>query len=269
MLRIVTGARILGLLVVVAAAFAANWMLTSSVFKLDQAQVSGEVRYTDVQAVLAAAGIGAADHPNVALLHGDEMRRKMLTFPAIADAQVDVQLPNHVSVTLTERQPVFALRRGTSLILVGADGLVLATADDPTLAALGVPVIEDDRTNPPVPIAVSGSIDPIELAAMLELGGLTPAAIDSAAASLALSVRDDDGFVLSAQPTGWQAIFGNYTPNLRPTDIIPRQVQCLRSLLGAGEAEVTTIYLAPLDERCGTYVPVATPRETPTPAPAR
>jgi len=51
--------------------------------------------------------------------------------------------------------------------------------------------------------------------------------------------------------------------------MIPRQVQCLRSLLGAGEAEVTTIYLAPLDERCGTYVPVATPRETPTPAPAR
>jgi len=131
-LRFVTGARILGLLVVVAAALAANWMLTSSVFRLDQAQVSGEVRYTDVQAVLAAAGIGAADHPNVALLHSDEMRRQMLTFPAVADAQVDVELPNHVSITLTERQPVFALRRGTSLFLVDADGLVLATAEDPT-----------------------------------------------------------------------------------------------------------------------------------------
>jgi hypothetical protein len=110
---------------------------------------------------------------------------------------------------------------------------------------------------------------------MTQLGAITPALIDSSATSLALSVGDDDGFVLTAQPQGWQAIFGEYTSSLRPTDLIPRQVQCLRSLLGAQESTVTTIYLAPLDEGCGTYLPVGTaqPTEaahpTDTPKPAR
>ena len=81
---------------------------------------------------------------------------------------------------------------------------------------------------------------------------------------LELSVRDDDGFVMTAQPQGWQAIFGNYTPNLRPTDLIPSQVQCLASLLRPSEADVGTVYLAPLDGRCGTYLPAGTPSESPT-----
>jgi hypothetical protein len=104
---------------------------------------------------------------------------------------------------------------------------------------------------------------------LLQLGALTPAQIDSSATSLTLDINDDDGFVMTAAPAGWQAIFGQYTPNLRPTDLIPRQVQCLRSLLGADEKDVHTVYLAPLDERCGTYLPIATPRATPTPVPAR
>ena len=38
--------------------------------------------------------------------------------------------------------------------------------------------------------------------------------------------------MLTAEPHGWRAIFGSYTPTLRPPDMIARQVQCLRSLLG-------------------------------------
>ena len=98
---------------------------------------------------------------------------------------------------------------------------------------------------------------------MLELGALTPALLDSRRrASVSASVGDDNGFVLDAQPDGWQAIFGEYTPNLRPTDLIPRQVQCLRSLLAASESDLRTIYLAPLDERCGTYLPTRRTRRS-------
>jgi hypothetical protein len=56
---------------------------------------------------------------------------------------------------------------------------------------------------------------------------------------------------------------------LRPVDIIPRQVQCLRSLLGTQETTVQTIYLAPLDEGCGTFLATPTPRALPSPASAR
>jgi hypothetical protein len=135
--------------------------------------------------------------------------------------------------------------------------------------ALGVPVIHDDRQALAPDVHVGGSLDPIDLAVMLQLGALTPAQVDSRAGSIAIDVRDDDGFVLAAQPAGWQAIFGNYTPTLRPIDLIPRQVQCLRSLIDASEPDVRTVYLAPLDERCGTFLPVQTTRASPSPAPAR
>jgi hypothetical protein len=98
---------------------------------------------------------------------------------------------------------------------------------------------------------------------------VTPEVIDSGAASLALTVHDDDGFVISAEPQGWSAVFGNYTPNLRPVDLIPRQLQCLTSLVAQSESDLRTVYLSPLDDSCGTYLPVATPRITPTPTRAR
>jgi POTRA domain-containing FtsQ-type protein len=265
---LVTGARILGVLLIVASILAADWMLTSATFRLDQAQVSGDLRYTDAQTVLSAAGIGANDHPNVTRVRSDAIALALTSFPAIADAQVNIELPNTVVVNLKERVAIFALRRAPSVYLVDADGLVLGTADDTVAANLGVPIIDDERTQSAPPLAVGVQLDPIELAAIVQLGAVTPALVDSQATSLELAERDDDGFVMTAQPTSWQAIFGNYTPNLRPTDIIARQVQCLRSLLGSAEPDVTTVYLAPLDDSCGTYRSNATP-SAPTPAPTK
>ena len=39
------------------------------------------------------------------------------------------------------------------------------------------------------------------------------------------------GFTLKAEPVGWSAVFGFYTPTLRTTDLIPGQVRLLRSML--------------------------------------
>jgi hypothetical protein len=201
------------------------------------------------------------------------VRRVLLAQPGLADAQVSVSLPNRVDIALTERIPAFGLAHEGTTFLVDADGLILAAVDPTRPTQLGLPVITDLRSTPIEQTQPGMTLDPVELAAVLTLGAVTPASIDSSAASLDLSLNEDDGFVMTAQPAGWRAIFGNYTPNLRPTDIIPRQVQCLRSLLGASEEKVHTIYLAPLDERCGTYEPAGTPtqapRVTPTPRPAR
>ena len=105
---------------------------------------------------------------------------------------------------------------------------------------------------------------------MLQIGAITPALIDSTATSLALGVNDDDGYVMNAQPNGWQAIFGEYTPNLRPVDIIPRQVQCLQVVArrparrpsGRSTSRRSTTAAAH-------FWPTPTPRALPSPASAR
>ena len=252
----------------VVTAGAAYWLLSDDAMSVAAPRVTGELHYTDAQQILAAAGVGDDQHPNVVKLRTDAMRGAIMSFPAIADAQVTTGLPNDVNISVVERAPILAWQRNGTTYLVDADGLVLATVDAAQASALGLPLIADERTQFVSDISVGGRLDLIDLAAVLQLGAITPATIDSSATSLALGVRDDDGFVLSAVPSGWQAIFGQYTPNLRPVDLIPRQVQCLRSLLADREHDAQTIYLAPLDERCGTYVPVATPRATPSPAPA-
>jgi hypothetical protein len=98
-------------------------------------------------------------------------------------------------------------------------------------------------------------VDPTETAAMLQIGALTPTMVGSNASSLTFGATDADGFVVTAEPYGWRAVFGFYTPTLRPPSQIAQQVQCLRSLLATGEAAIDTIYLAPSDDRCGTYLP--------------
>ncbi len=52
-------------------------------------------------------------------------------------------------------------------------------------------------------------------------------------------------------PDGWTAIFGFYTPSVRPADLIPAQVRLLRSLLGVREDRLKRAILASGD--AGTY----------------
>jgi hypothetical protein len=83
---------------------------------------------------------------------------------------------------------------------------------------------------------------------------VTPGVAGTKGASLSFRITDQDGFVLSASGRPWRAVFGIYTPTLRPPDIIPAQVQCLASLLAAqGESEIETVYLSPEGDRCGTF----------------
>ena len=251
----------------VACGAAAYWLLTDDQFNVATPLVAADVSYTDVPALLAAAGLGTDDHPNLLTVRTDDIRRTLLSYPSIADAHVMTEFPNTVKVALTERAPVFALRRPTGTYLVAEDGTVLAATDEARAGTLGVPVIDDRRTQFASDIQVGGRLPDIDLAAMLEIGAVSPATVGSRASALTLSVRDDDGFVISAAPDGWQAIFGNYTPNIRPTTMIPSQVQCLQGLVGVAEADLRTVYLAPLDGRCGTYLPVGAPTEAPADSP--
>ncbi|MEA2677342.1 MAG: cell division protein FtsQ [Chloroflexota bacterium] len=257
---VINRARISGLLLVVLTAGAVFSLVTDSRFALGAAGGSTDVElsglgYTDSGAVMEALGLADAGGNNVFLLHTTDIRRRLLDLPSVADAEVRVVLPNRLVVAITERSPVLRVTRGGATYLLDGDGVVLElrAANAPPLPEL--PLIDDRRVELGIPFEIGVRIDPIEAAAMLQIGALTPALIGSAATTIAFSADDTDGFVVSAEPYGWRAVFGFYTPTLRPPSLIAQQVECLRNLLANGEAGIATIYLAPQGDRCGTYLP--------------
>ena len=259
-LGILNRARVAGVLLIVLTAGAVFSLTTDPRFALGAAGSTGEVEvsglgYTDSVAVIEALALSATGSNNVFLLRTGEIRRRLLDLPSVADADVRVALPNRLVVGVTERTAVLRVAHGGATYLLDADGIVLEVraASAPPLESL--PLINDMRVQLGIPYEIGVGIDPTEAEAMLQIGALTPALLGSTATGLTVSADDTDGFVVAAQPFGWRAVFGFYTPTLRPPTLIAQQVQCLRSLLAESEAQIDTIYLAPQGDRCGTYLP--------------
>jgi hypothetical protein len=262
--------RFLGAALAVASAAALGWLVGSHDFNLrpDRVEITG-LRYTSAEDVRAVIGLPIGATPNVFRVQTGSMQRALEALPAVARAQVEAILPDRLLVTVTERTPAFVLRTATAAFLIDEGGVALYEPPAEDAAKLGLPVVDDSRALLATDFDVGGRLDEISLAADLRLAALTPANIGSSYATLALTVDDEEGYVLTAEPGGWRAIFGHYTPTLRPIDIIDRQVECLRARVDAGETEIAVIYLAPLEERCGTYMPRQTPRASASPSPAR
>ncbi len=245
--------RIAAVVVMVALLGALYGVVSSPAFALHSLDVEG-LLYTDRAAVVSATGLGPAAHPNVFTLDTRRLRRAILTLPAVADASVRVSLPDRLTITVQEREPILVWAAGDRRWLVDAAGVLVADAatSRPSLSA-GLPVFADDRSGRQT-LAVGSTLDPIDLAAARRIGALTPKVVGSHAPSLTFEITDDEGFVIQATDR-WRAIFGMYTPTLRSPDLIPEQVQCLNGLLGTkGEGNVSTVYLFPEGDRCGTFV---------------
>jgi hypothetical protein len=224
----------------------------SPAFDLRQLDVKG-ARYTPLASVDAALGMDRNPHPNLFSLNTARLRQALLALPAVTGAQLRVELPDRLVIRLSERQPILVWAIANQRWLVDVDGVVIGPADPGAADTTQLPVFADDRTGRP-PLAPGRSIDLTDLAVARRLGALTPAMLGSRAAGLSFEVTDADGFTVASVPKGWLAIFGMYTATLRPPDLIPAQVQCLRSLLGqVGERKVTTVYLFPEGGQCGTY----------------
>jgi hypothetical protein len=256
---VVTGVRVFGLILVVATAGTIGWLVTDDTFAVGPANAGNweltGLRYTDSTVAINAVALSNISNNNVFLLRTTDIRRRLLALPSVADADVRVVLPNRLIVAVTDRTAVLRLRQYPANYLIDGDGLVLDVIASETPQVLRLPLIEDRRVELGIPLEVGKAIDPTEATAMLQIGALTPSLVGSSAPQLTFSVDDADGFVVSAGPDGWRAVFGFYTPTLRPPSEIAQQVQCLRSLLATGESVIDTIYLAPQDDRCGTYLP--------------
>jgi len=123
-----------------------------------------------------------------------------------------------------------------------------------------LPVIDDRRAGARI-VDVGGHLDAVDLDAATRLASLVPADLASSAVSLGVTVSDENGFVLDANPPGWSAVFGFYTPSLRTTELIPEQVRLLRSLLMGREETVDRVILASATD--GTFTQKASPSPSP------
>lgn len=251
-------ARVAGVVLVVAAGGGLYWLTSAEQFRLDpQAVVISGLAGTSELEVRERLGFTPGARPNVFRLRVAQMADAVRSLPSVASAEVVVALPDRLEVHVVERQPLLVWRVGESAFSTDAEGALISVTD---AEAAGLPVVTDDRAASSE-LAIGGRLDEVDLQAARLLLTLTPADLGSRSVGLAVTVNDADGYALVSQAPPWRAIFGFYTANLRrPADLVPRQRQCLASLIAAGEDRVAVAYLAVSADGCGTY------REGPTPS---
>lgn len=235
----------------------------SPAFEYARLEVAGAV-FTDL--VAAEEAVAAARGENLFRLSTTPLEAALEGLPTVERASVGVELPETLVVTLHERVPVLIWRVGARRYLADSDGNLFGRlGDDPPVSAADLPVI-DDRRAASAGLSVGDRIGPQDADAATRLASLVPADVGSLAEALAVRVTDNDGFVVRADPQGWIAIFGYYTPSLRTPALIPGQVRLLRSLLIGREQLIARVILA--SETDGTYVPKPTPQPSPSPSAA-
>jgi len=230
----------------------------SSAFVYTSLRVDGAV-YTDPAKVEAA--IAPARGQNLFRLSTGPLRDAVDKLTTVASASVGVELPGTLHVTLNERVAVLIWRVGARRYLVDSDGNLFGRLDKTPPQAADL-VVVDDRRAASAGLYVGNRLDPQDIDAATRLASLVPADVGSAAEALQVRVTDEYGFVIRADPQGWQAIFGFYTPSLRTTDLIPGQVRLLRSLLTGREPLIDRVVLA--SDTDGTYVPRPTSKPSPS-----
>lgn len=224
----------------------------SSVFAFQRLVIDDQATLmTDPAAIQGRVGLtpGAS---NLFLVRADDIAATLRSLPAVTDAQVTVDLPDTLRVHLVERQPILAWVVGAERFVVDRDGVLFAAypVDQPG-PSKALPTVTDERASS-AGLAVGSRLDPVDLDAATRLGSLVPADVGSAKKRLLVTVDDTDGFVVQPSPGGPIAVFGFYTPTLRPPDMIPGQVRLMRSLIAGREASVYRVVLA--SETNGTYV---------------
>jgi cell division septal protein FtsQ len=226
----------------------------SAAFGFKILELDGD-RYTVADDVRGLVGVtGGA---NLFLVATDVIEARIARLPTVAGVDVEVSLPATICVALRDREPVMTWRVGERSFLVDGSGMLFAELGDrSTDEAALLPAIADLRAES-ASLEVGATVDPIDIDAATRLGSVGPEQIGSAARSLRVTVSDQHGFVVHADPDGWTAIFGFYTPSLRTPDLIPGQVNLLRALLEGREAAVDQVILA--SDTDGTYVARPTP----------
>lgn len=210
------------LLAVLGAALYFLW--TSPEFQVQAAEINGLQRLTrgDVNRELALR------NQPVFTLDSDLLEEKLLaSFPEFSEAEVAIDLPNTVVITVTERVPVLIWNQDGRTILVDGDGKTFQARDQVALGSL--PVVESAGDPPPMPGGTNSleeeELSPEEIAAkeytedvIQEFKPTTLFAPGTVEAILQLSTQLPQGAVMIYEPShgfgwqdgrGWPVFFGD------------------------------------------------------------
>lgn len=238
----------------------------SSAFTFTRVDLRGAA-FTDPAAVDAL--LVDARQRNLFVLSTRPLVERLRTLPTVANAAVTVSLPNALVVSLKEREAILVWRVGERRYLADPEGNLFARMDGDVVSeeVAALPVVEDQRAAS-AGLSIGRRLEVVDRDSATRLASLRPSDVGSASARLQVVVTDASGFLVQAEPVGWRAVFGFYTPSLRTPELIPGQVRLLRSLLLGREALIDRIVLA--SETDGTYTTrePASPATTPaSPAP--
>lgn len=121
---------------------AGSWTLEKSSLTVRDVYVSGR-RETHLQDVASAIGIERGD--NILGFDAHEARDRLLQLGWVRDARVNRQLPDIISVEITERVPLALWQNEGKLALIGRDGEVISREGLDRFARLPLIVGENAR----------------------------------------------------------------------------------------------------------------------------
>jgi cell division septal protein FtsQ len=145
------GRRLPSFLVVALLATAIYFAFNTPQLRVTQAQVTGNQILTPAE---INAAMDIAGKPTFLLIPSELEKRLRLQFPELAAAQVDVTLPNTVSVWVAERKPVVRWEQGDGYTWVSEEGIAFRPHGDmPGLigvTALSAPPVEGMISSDPL-----------------------------------------------------------------------------------------------------------------------
>lgn len=101
-------------------------------FYVYDAEITGNLR-VDRDAIYMASNV---DEKNVFWLRPARSRASVVRLPGIASAQVQVALPNHVRITVQEREPLFIWQTDWYSVWIATDGEPMPALGDPPALTL-------------------------------------------------------------------------------------------------------------------------------------
>lgn len=179
--------------------FGYRWITTSSAFALDEIRVEGNERlsYGDV---LLAAKVRLGQ--NCLGLNVSRVEALLSKNPWVENVSVRRELPNRLIVNLTEKKPLYWVRRGGTLYYAGENGELIAAVSPADFRSL--PVLDVDSAMQEHLPELPEMLETLKHAGL----SLTPAAIAwvrLTSAGQAEMFLDDANLTLTFALEGWQS----------------------------------------------------------------
>jgi cell division protein FtsQ len=213
------GWRLLSALIAIAAMVGIYSMSSSDFFRLGGIEVSGLQRITPEE----ISGTIDLEEVSIIEVNTRELKDKLaMAYPELVDISVGVAMPNIITVSATERQPVVVWQKGDQSQWIDAEGVIFPTRGDagplviirseedlPMNIVVTDPLAEGavadeettDESGQPIPVTGPATVNTTLLAAAQGLSAKLPA--DTA---ILYTSRNGLGWT---DPLGWQVYIGN------------------------------------------------------------